>query len=207
MPEEFKKVNLIGTDTGIPIGCIVFYAGDASVNTFIQENPKWLLCNGQSLQKTLYSDLYSVIGDTYSAEDAGENYFNVPNLAGKTLVGVDNDKQLTLGLRHRGVLPVPTGVNPSLFTPQANYFIAGQSIHVGDVYGYTSRAAGVFDNYAQSVYGTSGNSDQNRKDHIIRFDPSKLFGKINGEGSLFNSSVDGIIPSCIVCYPIIKAMR
>lgn len=41
----------------------------------------WLFCDGSTISRTLYADLYSVIGDTYGAGD-GSTTFNLPNLTG-----------------------------------------------------------------------------------------------------------------------------
>ena len=49
----------------------------------------WLLCDGAAISRTKYSKLFSVIGTTYGSGD-GETTFNLPNLKGKTVVGLDN---------------------------------------------------------------------------------------------------------------------
>ena len=47
----------------------------------------WLLCNGQAVSRTTYSKLFNVIGTTYGEGD-GSTTFNVPDLRGRTPVGV-----------------------------------------------------------------------------------------------------------------------
>lgn len=49
----------------------------------------WLLCDGAAISRTKYSKLFSVIGITYGSGD-GETTFNLPNLKGKTVVGLDS---------------------------------------------------------------------------------------------------------------------
>jgi microcystin-dependent protein len=49
--------------------------------------PGWLLCYGQSISKTTYAKLFAVIGYTYGG--SGDN-FNVPDLRGRTVAGLDN---------------------------------------------------------------------------------------------------------------------
>ena len=46
----------------------------------------WLLCNGQLVSQTIYADLYAVLGTKFGA---GSGKFGVPNLKGRTPLGVD----------------------------------------------------------------------------------------------------------------------
>lgn len=65
---------------GIP-GEIRMYGG-ASAPT------GWLLCDGQAISRTTYSDLYAVVGTKYGVGD-GLTTFNIPNLKGRVPVGLD----------------------------------------------------------------------------------------------------------------------
>jgi microcystin-dependent protein len=49
----------------------------------------WLFCAGQAVSRTTFSALFSAIGTTYGAGD-GSTTFNVPDLRGRTIAGVDN---------------------------------------------------------------------------------------------------------------------
>ncbi|TXH53952.1 MAG: phage tail protein [Desulfurellales bacterium] len=66
----------------LPPGTINAYAG-ASAPT------GWLLCYGQAVSRTTYSVLFGIIGTTYGAGD-GSTTFNVPDLRGRVIAGVDN---------------------------------------------------------------------------------------------------------------------
>ncbi len=48
----------------------------------------WLACNGQAVSRTVYDDLYDVIGTTFGTGD-GSSTFNVPDLRGRVPVGDD----------------------------------------------------------------------------------------------------------------------
>ena len=48
----------------------------------------WLFCDGSEVSRTLYSSLYAAIGTTWGAGD-GSTTFNLPDLRGRTAVGVD----------------------------------------------------------------------------------------------------------------------
>lgn len=61
------------------IGEIIAYAGPTS------PNPLWLLCDGSSLLRVDYPDLFNVIGSVYGAADA--SHFNLPDLRGRVPIG------------------------------------------------------------------------------------------------------------------------
>lgn len=48
----------------------------------------WLICDGQAVSRTTYADLFAIVGITYGAGD-GVATFNVPDLRGRTVVGLD----------------------------------------------------------------------------------------------------------------------
>lgn len=49
----------------------------------------YLLCDGASVSRSIYSTLFSVIGTAYGAGD-GSTTFNVPNMKGRVPVGLDS---------------------------------------------------------------------------------------------------------------------
>jgi microcystin-dependent protein len=48
----------------------------------------WLICNGQAIDRSIYYNLFESIGTTYGNGD-GTTTFNVPNLLGRMIMGVD----------------------------------------------------------------------------------------------------------------------
>lgn len=69
------------------IGEIINFAGTTS------PDPKWLLCDGASLLRADYPDLFTVIGTTYGAADG--THFNVPDLRGRVAVNAGSGPGLT----------------------------------------------------------------------------------------------------------------
>lgn len=66
-----------------PIGAIIPYGGSTIPNSF-------LLCDGSEVLKTSYSELYSIIGDSFGT--ASDNTrFVLPNLKGKIPVGFNSN--------------------------------------------------------------------------------------------------------------------
>ena len=66
-------------NTNTPVGMISIHSGSSSPTG-------WLLCDGTSYSTTTYANLYGVIGYTFGG--SGES-FNVPNLKGRVVVGID----------------------------------------------------------------------------------------------------------------------
>lgn len=66
----------------MPVGVVVPFAGSSSP-------AGWQLCYGQAISRTTYAGLFSTIGTTYGSGD-GSTTFNVPDLRGRVVAGLDN---------------------------------------------------------------------------------------------------------------------
>jgi len=66
----------------VPIGTIVEFGGE---NAPID----WLMCDGQEVSRTTYSELFAVIGTIYGEGD-GSTTFNLPDYRGKVGIGLDS---------------------------------------------------------------------------------------------------------------------
>jgi len=56
----------------------------------------YLECNGSALSRTVYADLFAIIGTTYGAGD-GSTTFNIPDLRGEFIRGFDNGRGIDNG--------------------------------------------------------------------------------------------------------------
>lgn len=65
-----------------PAGTIEAFAGTTAPTG-------WLLCGGQAISRTTYANLFTIIGTTYGVGD-GSTTFNIPDLRGRTVAGLDN---------------------------------------------------------------------------------------------------------------------
>ena len=65
-------IHKIGGGDGVPLGAILPLAHNSAVPA------GYLLCDGAAVSRTMYPDLFSVIGTTYGAGD-GSTTFNVPD--------------------------------------------------------------------------------------------------------------------------------
>lgn len=69
------------------IGEIIPYAGSTSPDT------RWLLCDGASLSRAAFPDLYAVIGTTYGAVDG--SHFSIPDLRGRVALSAGTGSGLS----------------------------------------------------------------------------------------------------------------
>lgn len=66
----------------VPVGVVVPFAGSTSP-------AGWELCYGQAISRTTYAGLFATISTNYGSGD-GSTTFNVPDLRGRTVAGLDN---------------------------------------------------------------------------------------------------------------------
>jgi microcystin-dependent protein len=69
------------------IGEVICYAGSASPDT------RWLLCDGASLLRSVYPDLFSVIGVVYGSVDI--SHFSLPDLRSRVALGAGQGSGLS----------------------------------------------------------------------------------------------------------------
>ena len=69
-----------------PAGIVMPFAGSTAPQGY-------LLCDGSAVSRSEYADLFTAIGTTYGAGD-GSTTFNVPDLAGKVVIGVSDNHAL-----------------------------------------------------------------------------------------------------------------
>lgn len=74
--------NFVG-DLAVPIGAILPFAGSAVPTGY-------LLCDGSEVERTRFTDLYDVLGNTYGTPSIGVNTFKLPDLRGRFPLGRDN---------------------------------------------------------------------------------------------------------------------
>lgn len=76
-----SQINAITSD-GVPTGSVISYAGTSAPTNF-------LLCYGQAISRSTYSNLFSVIGVSFGSGD-GSSTFNIPDLRGRLTAGKDD---------------------------------------------------------------------------------------------------------------------
>jgi microcystin-dependent protein len=72
-------IGPMGPDSGVPVGSVTMW--------MVADPPNgWQICNGQSLSRTQFAELYAILGDTFGAGD-GSTTFNVPDFDGRFPLG------------------------------------------------------------------------------------------------------------------------
>lgn len=84
--QQLRNKTITSNKWNFP-GVIVPYAGSGSVDG-------WLNCDGSAVSRTTYADLFAIIGTTYGSGD-GSTTFNLPDLRGRTIIGVGQGSGLT----------------------------------------------------------------------------------------------------------------
>jgi microcystin-dependent protein len=72
-----------------PAGMVAFFGNSSAPSG-------WLKCNGATVSRTTYSDLFAAIGTTYGAGD-GSTTFGLPDLRGEFLRGLDDGRGVDSG--------------------------------------------------------------------------------------------------------------
>ncbi len=76
----------------VPIGTIMAYGGDVTDKQTMEQlkSQGWLFCDGGSLNRVEYKELYETLGGAFGAPDV--NSFNLPDLCGRFVRGVDHGR-------------------------------------------------------------------------------------------------------------------
>lgn len=86
------------------------YIGDVKPSLQGANHGNWLLCNGQEISRTYYSELFDLIGTRFGVGD-GINTFNIPDYRGKFLRGLGGNSAADIYTTQEEGLPdiVATG--------------------------------------------------------------------------------------------------
>ena len=153
-----------GGGSGVPAGTILPFGGTTAPAGY-------LLCDGQPVSRMTYGNLYSAVGDAFGAGD-GVNTFNVPDLRGRFLRGVDGEAGRDPNKATRGVMASGGNAGNVVGSVQLDSIqnITGATGHTGTgisgpvsgVFGLYQVGAGNFPNNANSAYNNAINFDASR---------------------------------------------
>ena len=82
LPEILERSSVF-----VPVGAVIAYGSSTAPNG-------WLSCLGQEVHRGDYPELFAIIGTTYGVGN-GTTTFNLPNLAGRVVVGQGSGVGLT----------------------------------------------------------------------------------------------------------------
>lgn len=86
---EFLQTDGSGQLSFADVAASAFSAGMLMPYAGASAPTGWLLCYGQAISRTTYSDLFATVGTTYGNGD-GSTTFNLPDLRGRTIAGKDD---------------------------------------------------------------------------------------------------------------------
>lgn len=124
--ENTQAVNLSqlndATSTLSPTGTVIWFAG-------VNVPEGYLLCNGSAVSRTVYSDLFDVIGVKFGAGDALTT-FNLPKLTDNRFI----EGSASAGTQRDAGLPNITGVGPRISEEIWNGVGASGAIYFNNSY-------------------------------------------------------------------------
>ena len=91
-PGLVAKVDTQTFNVGVPTGAIAYFA-----HTTVPYG--WLKANGAAVSRTIYANLFTLIGTTYGAGD-GRTTFNLPDLRGEFIRSWDDGRGIDPGRGH-----------------------------------------------------------------------------------------------------------
>jgi len=74
--------SALGVAGAVPVGVVNPFAGATAPSG-------WLLCYGQAVSRTQYPVLFTTLSTTYGSGD-GSTTFNIPDMRGRAVAGLDN---------------------------------------------------------------------------------------------------------------------
>ena len=81
--QQFYLRSFYGNPFSVPLGVVLDYTGSSAPNS------NFALAYGQAISRTTYAAYFSLVSTTYGSGD-GVTTFNVPDLRGRIVAGVDN---------------------------------------------------------------------------------------------------------------------
>lgn len=151
MTPQTTKLLIESLKLRVPSGTIIHYAGRT-----VPEG--WLICNGATVSRKTYADLYAAIGTIYGAGD-GATTFNLPNLNARFLECTTSTSDV--GTYKEAGLPNITGTVESGDGPQFKTWTGAFSEegvrgwHGDNVHDYGGCGFGLSASRSSNLYGNS----------------------------------------------------
>ncbi|QED23637.1 phage tail protein [Candidatus Deianiraea vastatrix] len=89
-----KIKSYISSNSSSSSSASSFIVGDYKNSAQTANHNSWLLCNGQAVSRTTYSELFALLGTNFGAGD-GTLTFNLPDFRGRTFAAIGQGSGLT----------------------------------------------------------------------------------------------------------------
>lgn len=155
--DTIQSLAAYPTATGsVPIGTILPYGGQVSGESLSRlELQGYKYCNGDAIKRDDYRELFSVIGNAFGAGD-NFNTFNLPDLRGQFLRGVDDGRAADPDAQYRTESGKNGDTGDKVGSYQGDAF--GTHQHFGFGESFDDWALGIQDSNKQ---GSKGSMDSN----------------------------------------------
>ena len=183
-----------------PVGVVEAFAGSNAPNG-------WLICDGSQVSRSLYPELFSVIGTTYGSGD-GFSTFTLPDLRGRTIAGRDGVNNVNNGPTNRltsthfgasGTALGNSGGNEAHTLTEAqlashSHGAHGSGFASGEPAAYTNTWANVSGFYRYTKEAGGGQAHNNTQPTIILNYIIKAVSELP-RGGWYNSSSPDVVTS------------
>lgn len=129
-PTDGATVSQLTGISGVPVGAIMDWPSATAPTG-------WLVCAGQTLSRTDYSDLFAIVGTTFGAPSGST--FQLPDLRGRVAAGLDVDSG---GYADRLTTPNSRTIGASGGAQTVTLTEAQMPAHTHEVTGSTNTAGG-----------------------------------------------------------------
>jgi microcystin-dependent protein len=156
-----------------PVGMISPFAGSSAPGG-------WLLCDAAAVSRTTYASLFALIGTTYGVGD-GSTTFNVPDLRGRTALGLGTNANADVLGESDGISTVANR------NPKHSHTVNSHTHASGSLYALWTCGGGVFYTNQIGTPGWTSNQDGGIGTN------NRNLGPI-GTGTAMGGSTDGSSP-------------
>lgn len=128
--------------------------GDVKTSVKASNHDNWILCNGQAISRSTYSELFALIGVNFGAGD-GSTTFNVPDYRGKFIRGLGGNSASNIYTTQAESLPKFTGGPLHVGSPWQSSATSGVLKAVSNGAAHNDSGSTGWDLYIDSSAGNS----------------------------------------------------
>ena len=183
----FPDATTQTTAAAMPAGAVMPYAGSSAPSG-------WLFCAGQAVSRTTYAALFAAISTTYGSGD-GSTTFNLPDLRGRGVAGIDNLGGSAAGrLTSTTMSPNGTTYGATGGTETATATTTSTGSATGSLSFTTSTATG-----GTTVFASGGGGAATGYDH---YHTGTTTGSLSVSASGTSSAFGNVQPTLLMAYII-----
>jgi len=185
------KLDSAAVSVLMPTASLMPYAGSSAPTGY-------LLCDGAAISRTTYSSLFGIVGTTYGVGD-GSTTFNIPDLRGRVIAGLDIN---TGGFADRLTTGSAANINgQALGANNGNPGDTGRGTNGAQEHLLTSAESGLPDHTHKIAQQSNGNFDTGTFNNILTGSSLSTTGVVGGAQDA-SSAHNNVQPTIILNYII-----